>query len=37
MKTSELTAKILAGAWRALPPPLEVSDHELVRVMPLLL
>ena len=34
---SKLIAKILAGSWRRLPPPLEVSNHELQRTIPLLL
>lgn len=31
-----LVARVLAGAWRATPPALDVSAHELARVAPLL-
>ena len=34
---SKLIAKILVGSWRPLPPPLEVSNHELLRSVPFLL
>jgi hypothetical protein len=34
---SKLIGKIMAGSWRALPPPLEVSDRELLSATPWLL
>jgi hypothetical protein len=36
-QSGAVVARILAGAWRASPPPVDFSEEELVRVLPLLL
>lgn len=33
----EIVARVLAGAWRPIPPGLEISEEELIKVTPLLL
>ena len=36
-RSGELVARVLTGAWRLLPPPLDLSTEELATITPLLL